>query len=380
MSFPAIFRWIISVITSPHSKFPSLSTLSSPAPLSDSIEANYRRQQEKIINLLKGDSYTIPRLEECLKGWYMGVNPAYEKIKATEGEFLADWIKRDNLREMAIKVDLSLCIACFFPRTSEEKLQVLFEKMAWFFAFDDDVDSFLTSEEFVEQEPAAFVRYWLDPNRSGPEPYVLPSCIIYRTVGPKLAVGWPEASKAQFIKTTVEYIDCLMEVSKQRETYLPSLQEYIDGRIINIGVYPTLDLIPYASDIEISDEVLQHESIQTIRYHVVRIISLTNDIFSVKKEIKDCQFDNIIPLLLVHKRLSVQAAVDYTVGLIEESYRIVSEAETRLPKLEGKAKTDLDTYIEQCKDQAAGSIYFHQYSPRYLSKSAFQGDKIVVQL
>ncbi|KAM5472794.1 hypothetical protein MauCBS54593_002506 [Microsporum audouinii] len=380
MSFPAIFRWLVSAITSPHSKLRSLPAFHRHGHPNNSRDLEYRHQQEYIINLLKGSSYTIPRLEECLRGWYMGVNPAYDKIKATEGEFLARWIERDNLREMAIKVDLTLCIACFFPRTTEGKLQVLFEKMAWFFAFDDDVDSFLTSEEFVKQDPVAFVKYWLDPNRSGPEPYVLPSCIIYRTVGPKLAVGWPEESKAQFLKTTVEYIECLMEVSKQREKYLPSLEEYIEGRIINIGVYPTLDLIPYASDIEVSDEVLKHESVQTIRYHVVRIISLMNDIFSVKKEIKDCQFDNIIPLLLVHKRMNVQAAVDYTVGLIEESYRIVSEAETRLPKLGGKAKADLDTYIEQCKDQAAGSIYFHQYSPRYLPKSAFQGDKIVVQL
>ncbi|KAF3484022.1 uncharacterized protein GIQ15_03346 [Arthroderma uncinatum] len=372
MSFPAIFRWFISTITSPHSEFPSLFSWLSPTPPSDPKAISYRQQQEKIINLLKGDSYTIPRLEECLKGWYMGVNPAYDNIKATEGEFLEKWIKRDNLREMAIKVDLTLCIACFFPRTTEEKLQVLFEKMAWseepmltesafnkFFAFDDDVDSFLTAEEFVKQEPAAFVKYWLDPNRSGPEPYVLPSCIIYRTVGPKLAMGWSEASKAQFQKTTIEYIDCLMEVSKQRETYLPSLEEYIEGRIINIGVYPTLDLIPYAADIEVSDEVLKHESLQTIR------IMLT------EYDLKDERH------ILGQER---DSAVDYTVGLIEESYRIVNEAGTRLPKLEGKAKADLDTYIEQCKDQAAGSIYFHQYSPRYLPKSAFQGDKIVVQL
>ncbi|DAA74830.1 TPA_exp: Uncharacterized protein A8136_2248 [Trichophyton benhamiae CBS 112371] len=379
MSFPAIFRWLVSAITAPHSKIRGLSALLQ-SPASSPKKDDYQIQQENIIKLLKGSSYTIPHLEEVLKGWYMGVNPAYDKIKAEEGEFLKKWIERHNLREMAVKVDLSLCIACFFPRTTEEKLQVLFEKMAWFFAFDDDVDSFLTSEEFVKQDPAAFVKYWLDPSRSGPEPYVLPSCIIYRTVGPKLAVGWSNESKFQFQKTTVEYIDCLMEVSKQREKYLPSLDEYIEGRIINIGVYPTLDLIPYAADIEVSAEVLRHESVKTIRYHIVRIICLMNDIFSVKKEIKDCQFDNIIPLLLVHKGMSVQAAVDYTVGLIEESYRIVNAAGARLPKLEGKAKEDLDTYIEQCKDQAAGCIYFHQYSPRYLCKSAFQGDKIVVQL
>ena len=55
-----------------------------------------------------------------------------------------------------------------------------------------DADSFLKSEEFADQEAAAFVRYWLDPNRSGPEPVVLPSCIIYRTCGPKLAAGMSE--------------------------------------------------------------------------------------------------------------------------------------------------------------------------------------------
>lgn len=53
------------------------------------------------------------------------------------------------------------------------------------------------------------------------------------------------ASKAQFMETTIEYVNSLFEVSKQRETYLPSVEEYIEGRIINIGVYPTLDLIPY---------------------------------------------------------------------------------------------------------------------------------------
>lgn len=61
--------------------------------------------------------------------------------------------------------------------------------------------------------------------------------------------------------------------------------------------------------------------------------------------------------------MSVQAAVNHTVGLIEESYRIVNAAEARIPKLEGKAKEDLDTYIEQCKDQAAGSIYFQYGQP-----------------
>lgn len=61
---------------------------------------------------------------------------------------------------------------------------------------------------------------------------------------------------------------------------------------------------------------------------------------------------------MVHEGMDVQAAADYTVSLVEESYRIVNEATKRLPILEGREKTHLDTYIEQCKDQATGSVHF----------------------
>ncbi|EEH16237.2 hypothetical protein PABG_06324 [Paracoccidioides brasiliensis Pb03] len=343
-------------------------------------DGTLKGEQQRIIDLLKGQSFTIPYLSKAFPGWYVGINQHYEKIHAEESTFLDKWVERENLREMAKKVNLTLCIACFFPRTTEERLQILFEKMAWFFAFDDDADSFLRADEFADQQVVPFLKYWINPERSGPEPIVLPCCYIYRSCGPKLAVGWSEASKEQFMDTTIEYVNCLFEVSKQRETYLPSIEEYIEGRIINIGVYPTLDLIPFASGIEIPQETLRHEAVQTIRYHVVRIVSLTNDLFSIRKEIKDNQFDNILPLLVMRRGMTMQEAADYTVELIKESYRIVNEAQKRLPALEGKAKDDLAEYIEQCKDQATGSVWFHELSPRYLGQGAYGEQEIRVQL
>nr|WFJ08646.1 sesquiterpene cyclase [Spiromastix sp.] len=346
-----------------------------------SAAESLKEQQQQIIDILKGQTFTIPYLSKSLPGWYMGVNPHYEKIHAEESAFLDHWVERENLREMAKKVNLSLCIACFFPRTTEAKLQVLFEKMAWFFAFDDDADNFLAADVFADQDVIPFIKYWVNPERSGPEPTVLPSCYIYRSCGPKLASGWSgTGSKEQFLKTTFEYVDYLFKVSKQRETYLPSVEQYIEERIINIGVYPTLDLIPFASPLEISAELLDHEAIQTIRYHVVRIVSLTNDLFSIRKEIKDSQFDNIIPLLMLRKGMDVQEAADYTVSLIEESYAAVNAAEKRLPELDGKAKADLDAYVDQCKDQATGSVYWHELSPRYLGKGAYGEKEILVRL
>lgn len=73
---------------------------------------------------------------------------------------------------------------------------------------------------------------------------------------------------------------------------------------------------------------------------------------------KDNQFDNIVPLLMMRKGMTLQGAADRAVELIEESYRLVNEAEKRLPVLEGKAKEDLAEYVDQCKDQATGSVYF----------------------
>lgn len=82
--------------------------------------------------------------------------------------------------------------------------------------------------------------------------------------------------------------------------------------------------------------------------------------------------------------MDVQAATDYTVSLVEESYRIVNEATERLPRLRGQEEEHPGTYTEQCKDQVIGSVHFqqvtdeqgympratsNQYSPRNLPKS-----------
>ncbi|KAK2806370.1 hypothetical protein FQN51_007414 [Onygenales sp. PD_10] len=342
--------------------------------------ATLKEQQQHIVNLLKGQTYTIPYLCKCLPGWYLGVNPNYERVRDEQDAFVDEWIEKEGLREMAKKVNLSHCIACLFPKASAEKFQVLFEKMAWFFAFDDDADNFLKADEFANQHVIEFLKYWMDLNRTGPEPVVYQSCHIYRSCGPKLAMGFSETAKEQFLETTIEYVNCLLSVSKKRETYLPPVEEYIEERIVNIGVYPTMDLIPFVSGLEISREIMQHKAMRTIRYHIVRIVTLTNDLFSVKKEIKDGQYDNIVPLLMTCKGMTLQEAVDYTVELVEESYHAVDDSEKQLPALEGKEKEDLAEYVEQLRWQATGSVLWHELSERYLKRDAFDETKITVHL
>lgn len=54
----------------------------------DSKGVTYAEQQKNIVNLLKGQTYKIPYLERTLAGWYMGVNPAYENVRAGQDTFL----------------------------------------------------------------------------------------------------------------------------------------------------------------------------------------------------------------------------------------------------------------------------------------------------
>lgn len=51
-----------------------------------------QEQQQHIIDLLKGQTFTIPYLSKSLPGWYVGVNPHYEKIHSQEGEFLDKYV------------------------------------------------------------------------------------------------------------------------------------------------------------------------------------------------------------------------------------------------------------------------------------------------
>ncbi|KAH9904818.1 hypothetical protein F4778DRAFT_779994 [Xylariomycetidae sp. FL2044] len=89
------------------------------------------------------------------------------------------------------------------------------------------------------------------------------------------------------------------------------------------------------------------------------IICVTNNILSIKKEIK--QVDSLVPLSYLDAG-SVQGAVDQAFDILKTSVRRLDEGENeileRYKKSPDQLKSDIRAYIDSCKHAFTASLNF----------------------
>jgi hypothetical protein len=156
---------------------------------------------------------------------------------------------------------------------------------------------------------------------------------------------------------------------------LDSVQEFIDRRMETIGVVPTLLTNVWGYGIKLPEWVWDHESVQVMMREVARGVMLYNDIASLKKELKAGDVDNIIPLLVYHRNISAQEAVDMAVKSLEESFGTYTAAVERLRHTVNAesedVKRDVEVWVDACVDMLIGNGAWSLATPRYLPRSAF---------
>ena len=86
----------------------------------------------------------------------------------------------------------------------------------------------------------------------------------------------------------------------------------------------------------------------------------------------DSQLDNIVPVLAIENRYSLQQAIDAACELVQQAYGIFQEAEKRVPVSTGNAELDnhIKRYIQACKDLVAGELnWWYAFRPIVLPTS-----------
>jgi hypothetical protein len=70
------------------------------------------------------------------------------------------------------------------------------------------------------------------------------------------------------------------------------------------------------------------------------------------------QIDNIVPILAIENKCSLQQAVDDACNFVCEARRILEDAEKRVPMPTGNADLDrqIKQYIQGCKDVVSGVL------------------------
>jgi hypothetical protein len=124
----------------------------------------------------------------------------------------------------------------------------------------------------------------------------------------------------QYIEEGIEpFLELQANCSSQK---VPSMEEYMKVRRMNVGAYPLVSLINFVNNICSSEEFLCRTEVQRMLEIVVDLVTITNDVFSYSKDKVSGFSKNYFNILLLQHGLNPQVAVEYatkeTTDLINE--------------------------------------------------------------
>ncbi|KAF7339113.1 Terpene cyclase [Mycena venus] len=213
--------------------------------------------------------------------WLRALNPHYEEVSAASKAWLHS-LRPFNLKSQYAfdKGDFGRLAALGYPNASKEHLRIGCDLMNVFFVID----------EYTDVESASAVRDMVDiiidvlhnPHKPRAEGEMVLGEIVRQFWERTLKSASPSAAK-HFVESFTDYLESVAEQAKERESDTPlTLDDYVAMRKRNIGASPSL--MPAELQLNLSDDVFYHHTVQRLRECAAELIFLDNDMVSYNKE------------------------------------------------------------------------------------------------
>jgi hypothetical protein len=334
-------------------------------------------------------------------------------VRYNDTEYLSQlmepWLERyvptESQRAKQRKVNTPLISSTFWTRVPRERLEALGSLMAWFFMWDDEVNLYVQNacETYTDFEPTplqidcgsltldndgrtdaycndaiVFITSCMQPELGIPRPALgrLHHSGCFVDIGAVMQTGQTRADCDRFVETLVAYMNSARAGQKQRNVGVDCVDDFIDRRVDNIGVIPTLCSHAWGYGIKLPEWVWDHESAKVLMREVSVALALYNDVASLKKEVIADEVDSIVPILVHHHNVSAQEAVDMTMDMLKTSYQKLLAAVERLniavASENDDVKRDLKVWVDACVDLVFGNVAWSLANSRYLLRTALR--------
>ncbi|KAK0620088.1 isoprenoid synthase domain-containing protein [Immersiella caudata] len=159
-----------------------------------------------------------------------------------------------------------------------------------------------------------------------------------------------------------------IEQAQRLEGYIPaSHDEYIEQRLYSSAVYPCFLGLGLFSDYRLPSWIWQSEEMKAILREGNYLISVHNDILSLKKELVNCCLINIVPVLY-HAGVAWDDILPFLDAELKGCCRRLDEAaEALLEKTKGDAELTHATrkIIDGVRTNITGNLGYSLLTPRY---------------
>ena len=273
--------------------------------------------------------------------------------------------------------DFGLFGATWWPDAQFDKLRIVTYLAVWLFTWDDEIDlndgtmwDEFGAAQIYREQTLAYVRYTL-----GIDPF-LSSQVTNRIILNFAPIG--AALKAAYTleqnKMVYEEMRFFMDMSEREQRLrlsgtIPSIEEFWHYRLGSSAVSVCLAFIEFScEDMHLPSSFYKDEAVARILRCANTIISATNDLLSIKKEIKRDAIDSLIPI--VYCRVGdIQVAVGAVVDFIEKEIRAMDDAAELLQKRYENADVDMRRqvaeFIDGCKHYTTGNLTWSLETGRY---------------
>jgi hypothetical protein len=275
-------------------------------------------------------------------------------------------IKLSNFR------DYTTMISYLFPRTEPARLVVLnlIANLQWYVDDIYDRDS-LMSEEDQHRRLNVFSTS-LDVLNTGELPTDDEHLFypVFKTLHDLSEPLSPGQWLQRFTDSMRDYFNVTTEnLERMASNPLQTLENYIHMRELDSGMRPTIDMIEFAYNIYLPDEVIHHPYMAQMSARTSLIGALTNDLFSYEKEVLrvNSRF-NILYILMNTYEMTFEQAVDATMQRLNGYITGFIESENAMPDWNNAAlNRDARSYVQGLKDMIIATWHWQLSTNRYRS-------------
>ncbi|KXX74977.1 (-)-delta-cadinene synthase [Madurella mycetomatis] len=329
---------------------------------------------------LRGSRLSIPNLQPIFASWKQGINPLHGRVKKAVDARLNELVIDDEKTLAKIKAaDLGFFAAGLFPDASYEILETVAFYCVWLFLWDDVIDgaaddgeNVLAADKYC-RESVAFVRHHLglgEPGATEPPPPTR-VCESFAEVGQRVGGLCGAAERTELFGHLRGYMEaCVVEHRWRSSGNAPSVDEFYSWRLKTSSVDVLLDLCRILNGIPLPEDILKSREFAAMKLDANKLFILINELFSLKKELKDGEFTNLIPITMRELGTDLSSATRH---VVQDIYNCVQDFdsnastlwETASSERGGTTAEELSRLVEAYQAVATSVLNFSIQSPRY---------------
>ncbi|KAI1440363.1 terpenoid synthase [Annulohypoxylon stygium] len=345
---------------------------------------------------LQGKLLQVPDLRPIYANWASGLNPYCEELRAFIDEKIDIYVKNEKAREKTRAIDLGWFASLCYPTAGIEQLKTMALISMAFFIFDDTIDKEIDDEapdfasDFdaatkLRQDSIAYMRHKLfqGQDKSVLCPQVLhppQEFASFEEFAPRVTAAKPgQVDLDRLADDIQEFIDTnALEQTYRLSGSLPSTEEYWTYRHGVGAVFPYCTLHQYVNDISLPDGLAWCEEVKVLRLETSFQPLLCNDLYSLKKEMKEDTPTNLIPIMVAETGRSLDSIVHELVEQMYSSARKFDVAAASLRakglKYDEKVQENILMFIRAFETFQTGCFKFFMDSKRFGVKAYKQDD------